>query len=121
VLVALAALVATACSGQTRNPFDQSPGAQGTLSIHLENRGFNDVRVFAITPAGATSLGPVSGNTVERATLPWRQAELISFRIEVLAGRTYTTHTLPANPGDRLELIIPQDPADAILRPRSSP
>lgn len=117
--MAMAVLVLTACAGRSRNPFDQSPEAQGILYIYLENRGFNDVRVHAITASGAKSLGSVGGNTFQRATLPWRQLDQISFRIEVLAGRTYTTHGVAASPGDRLELIIPDNPANAIVRPRA--
>ena len=116
ILLALALLGTTACGGRTRNPFDQSPAAQGILSIFMENQGFNDVRVHAITAAGSRSLGSVGGNTFQRATLDWRRLDQISFRIEVLAGRTYTTHALAASPGDRIELIIPTNPADAIVR-----
>ena len=119
VLLALAVLLTTACASPAASPFDRTPGGQASLSVYLENRGFNDVRVYAIIPSGATSLGVVVGNTIERKSLPWRQSALISFRIEVLAGRTYMTHALSANPGDRLELIIPSDPANAVLRPRS--
>ncbi|HSG07447.1 MAG TPA: hypothetical protein VLA36_03750 [Longimicrobiales bacterium] len=118
----LAIVFLVACGGaRTRNPFDTSPEGQGILSLYLENRGFNDVRIYAITPAGSTSMGSVGGNTIRRATLPWRQLGQISFRIEVLAGRTYMTNTMLASPGDRLELVIPANPADAILRPRSVP
>jgi hypothetical protein len=115
--VVLGVLLMVGCGGgRARNPFDASPEARGILSLYLENRGFNDVRVYAVTAAGARSLGPVGGNTFKRATLDWRQLDQISFRIEVLAGRTYTTHAVAASPGDRLELIIPDNPSDAILR-----
>ena len=121
-ILALSVLLLTACAaGRSRNPFDSSPGAQGILSVQIENRGFNDVRLFAITPAGALSLGSVGGNTIRRETIDWRQVAQISFRIEVLAGRSYMTHTLTVTPGDRLQLIIPTNPADAILRPQSVP
>jgi hypothetical protein len=120
LLLSAALLSMCACGGgRARNPFDSSPGAQGILVLYLENRGFNDVRIQAITPAGPKSLGSVGGNTFQRATLDWPQPSQISFRIEVLAGRTYTTHAVAAQPGDRLELIIPDNPANAILRPRN--
>ena len=117
--LALAVLALAACGGgRSRNPFDTSPAAQGVLSIYLDNRGFNDVRIYAITSSGPKSLGSVGGNSMQRVTLDWRQMDQISFRIEVLAGRTYNTHGVAAQPGDRLELIIPDNPANAILRPR---
>ena len=120
--LAVAVVLLVACGGaRTGNPFDTSPEGQGIVSLYLENRGFNDVRIYAITPSGSTSMGSVGGNTIRRATLPWRQLGQISFRIEVLAGRTYMTNTMAASPGDRLELIIPANPADAVLRPRSVP
>ncbi|HKJ01858.1 MAG TPA: hypothetical protein VJ997_05365 [Longimicrobiales bacterium] len=116
--VALAAVLLglAACAGRSRNPFDQSPEAQGLLSLFLDNRGFNDVRVYAVTSSGRRSLGSVPGNSVRRTTLEWRQLDQISFRIDVLAGRTYTTHAVAASPGDRVELIIPDNPADALVR-----
>lgn len=121
-ILTLGVLLLTACAGgRSRNPFDSSPGGQGVISIQIENRGFNDVRLYAITPAGSQSMGSVGGNTIRRETLNWRQIAQISFRIEVLAGRTYMTHTLTVQPGDRLELLIPNDPAEAILRPRTVP
>lgn len=117
--LAVAVVLLVGCAGgRTASPFDSSPEGQGVLSLYLENRGFNDVRVYAITPSGSTSMGSVGGNTIRRTTLPWRQLGQISVRIEVLAGRTYMTNTLAASPGDRLELIIPANPADAVLRPR---
>ena len=115
----LALLALSACGGRAKNPFDSSPAAQSVLVVYVENRGFNDVRVYAVSARGAESIGTVVGNTSHRVNLNWRQFDQISFRIEVLAGRTYNTHAVPASPGDRIELIIPSDPSNAIIRPRT--
>lgn len=107
-----------ACAGTSRNPF-AAPGTQETqILVQAENRGFNDVRLYAISSRGSQSLGSLQGNTTRRMTLDWRQMEQLSFRLEVLAGRSYTTHTVSASPGDRVYLIIPSDPASAYVQVR---
>ena len=42
----------------------------------------------------------------------------ISFRIEILAGRTYNTNGVAVSPGDRVSLIVPDDPANAYVTVR---
>lgn len=101
-----------------RDPFEGANPASEQLRVLIENRGFNDVRVYALTSRGTQSLGTVGGNTQREARIDWRQSDAISFRLEVLAGRTYNTHGLSASPGDRLVLLIPDNPANATVRPR---
>jgi len=114
--VALSVVLGTACASATRNPFEgaDAPGSQ--LHVYVENRGFNDLRVYARTSRGSEYIGQVGGNSHLTVTLPWRQLDQISFRLEVVAGRTYTTEALPVQPGQRVELIVPDNPANAILR-----
>jgi len=114
--VALTVVVGTACASAARNPFEgaDSPGAQ--IQVYIENRGFNDLRVYARSSHGQEYVGQVGGNSHLTATLTWRQLDQISFRLEVVAGRTYTTEALPVQPGQRVELIVPDNPANAILR-----
>jgi len=111
-------LGATACAGTARNPFAAPGTAETELFVQVENQGFNDLRLYAISSRGSQSLGSVQGNTMRRLTLEWRQMELLSFRMEVLAGRSYTTHTVSASPGDRVYLTIPSDPSGAYVRVR---
>ena len=107
-----------ACAGTSRNPF-AAPGTEETqILIQAQNQGFNDLRLYAISSHGSQSLGSLQGNTIRRITLEWRQVDQLSFRLEVLAGRSYTTHTVSASPGDRVYLVIPNDPSSAYLQVR---
>jgi len=113
-----AALGAAACGATGRNPF-AAPGTQESqILVQVENQGFNDLRLYAISHRGNQSLGSVQGNTIRRIPLEWRQPDQLSFRMEVLAGRSYTTQAVAANPGDRVYLTIPSDPGGAYLRVR---
>ncbi len=113
---ALLVVAGTACAPAVRNPFEgpDAPGSQ--IHVYVENRGFSDLRVYARSSHGSDFIGQVGGNSHLTVTLSWRQLDQISFRLEVVAGRTYTTEALPVQPGQRVELIVPDDPANAILR-----
>ena len=114
-----AALGATACAGGTgRNPFAAAGTEETQIVVQVENQGFNDLRLYAISHRGNQSLGSVQGNTIRRIPIEWRQPDQLSFRMEVLAGRSYTTHVVSANPGDRVYLTIPSDPGSAYVRVR---
>lgn len=117
---ALAVLVAGAsgCAPPARNPFVAPSAAESQVTVVVENRGFNDIRVYAITARGARSLGSVGGNTQRRVALEWRQIDQISFRIEVLAGRTYNTRGVAVSPGDRVDLVVPNDPNSSYIQVR---
>jgi len=118
-LLLAAALGATACAGgSSRNPFAAAGTAETQIVIQVENQGFNDLRLYAISHRGNQSLGSVEGNTIRRIPLDWRQPDQISFRMEVLAGRSYTTQAVSAAPGDRVYLTIPNDPGSAYVRVR---
>ncbi|MHB1194893.1 MAG: hypothetical protein ACYC6F_17845 [Longimicrobiales bacterium] len=117
-LLLAAALGAAACGATARNPFAAEGTAETQILIQVENQGFNDLRLYAISHRGNQSLGSVQGNTIRRVTLEWRQPDQLSFRLEVLAGRSYTTHVVSANPGDQVYLVIPNDPGSAYVRVR---
>jgi len=111
-------LGATACAGTARNPFAAPGTAETQLYVQVENQGFNDLRLYAVSSRGVESLGSVQGNTLRRLTLEWRQMEQLSFRMEVLAGRSYTTHAVSASPGDHVYLVVPNDPSGAYVAVR---
>ena len=117
-LAAVVSLAGVACASTARNPFAPASSREAQLLIDIENQGFNDIRLYAVSARGNQSLGAVNGNTRRRAALAWRQLDQLHFRIEVLAGRTYNTHAVSASPGDVVELIIPEDPSRAYLRVR---
>lgn len=106
------------CASRARNPFAAPGTAETQVTVVMENRGFNDIRVYALTSGGVRSLGGVGGNTQRRAAIEWRHIEQLSFRIEVLAGRTYTTLGISVSPGDRIYLVVPDDPSRAYTQVR---
>ena len=119
LVAAVVALVGGACGAtSSRNPFVQANPAETRVTLFVENRGFNDVRVYAITPRGSESLGGVGGNTQRRIDIAWRQLDQLSFRIEVLAGRTYNTPAVSVSPGDRVHMTIPDDPSNVYIQVR---
>ncbi|MDP2959286.1 MAG: hypothetical protein Q8N53_22895 [Longimicrobiales bacterium] len=118
MLCLLLGLGAAECGGIARNPFAPPTAAETQISVYVENQGFNDVRVYALTSRGSRSVGSVGGNTHLRVSMEWRQMDQISFRIEVLAGRTYNTGAIAVSPGDRVDLTIPNNPGNAYLRIR---
>lgn len=106
------------CAPAARNPFAEINPSETRISIFAENRGFNDIRLYALTARGSESLGTVGGNSQRRINLEWRQLDQISFRIEVLAGRRYNTMAVSVQPGDRVQLVIPDDPNQAYIQVR---
>ena len=118
-LLMVVGLGATACAaGTARNPFAAPGTADTQIFIQVENQGFSDLRLYAVSSRGNQALGSVQGNTIRRLTMEWRQMEQLSFRMDVLAGRSYTTHTVSASPGDHVYLTIPSDPSGAYVRIR---
>jgi hypothetical protein len=113
---ALLLVVGSACATAARDPFGGADTATSQLRVYVENRGFTDVRVYARTSRGQELLGQLGAQAHLTVDLPWRDLDQIGFRIEVVAGRTYTTEALAVSAGQRVELIIPDDPRNAIVR-----
>lgn len=116
--LSLLLVVASGCvPTPPRNPFAAPGEATDEIRIYIENRGFTDVRVYAHTSRGQEFLGQLGANAHLTVDFAWRRSlDQISFRIEVVAGRTFTTNPLAVSSGQRVELIIPDDPARAIVR-----
>lgn len=114
---ALLLVAGSGCATAVRDPFGgRGDSATSQLRVYVENRGFTDVRVYARTSRGQDLLGQLGGNAHLTVDLPWRDLDQISFRIEVVAGRTFTTASVAVSAGQRVELIIPDDPRRAIVR-----
>ncbi len=112
----LALVVGSGCATVARDPFVEPGSDTSQIRVYVENRGFTDVRVYARSSHGQQLLGQVGGNTHVTVDLAWREVDQISFRIEVVAGRTYTTGSIALSAGQRVELIIPDDPSQALVR-----
>ena len=118
-LLGLVALVA-ACGPRTSDsPFTGARGGEvEEIRLTVENRNFNDLRVRTVSTRGPQPLGQVGGNTSRVFRIPWRALDEIRFEIEVLAGEKIVTNPINVSPGDRLELVVPDNPYNSILRRR---
>lgn len=113
------ALGFTGCAAAPgRNPFQEATPGATSLTIIVENQGFNSVRVYAMTPQGTRSLGSVSGNSTHQSTLEWRQTDQIRFRLDVFTGGNYNTAPIQASPGDKVQLVIPTNPGNSYITKR---
>lgn len=117
---ALALLVLSACGvgGNAPNPFDQRGNQSGRIRIVVDNQNFNDVRVYAVTTGGRRTLGQVGGRSNATFQMDWRQLDEIRFRLEFLAGDNYETPRLNVSPGDAVDVYIPQNPNNTVVRRR---
>ena len=98
------------------NPFDTDRPDE--LRVTVDNQNFNDLRIYAITTGGPRSLGRVGGQSRVEFRLEWRQLDDIRFRLEFLAGDQFTTTRLNVSPGDIVEVSVPQNPNNTIVRRR---
>lgn len=112
------AFVLSACAtADIGNPFTERPEAN-ELSVMVENQGFDDARIYAVSLAGVQLLGPVPGKTTRTFSLGWRRLDDLRLRMDFLAGDTFDSNSIDVAPGDRVELVIPIDPRGAFLRRR---
>jgi len=114
------ALAVQACSAGAlaRNPFEESLRGPSRIVLRVQNQNFSDVRLYAETIRGERVLGVVTGNSTKEFTIAWDRLDEIHFRLELLAGSSYTTNSVNVSPGDRLDLVIEQNPRLSVLRRR---
>ena len=96
----------TACSSLGASPFDDGVDP-GTVHVEVDNQNFYDATIYVVSGAGERRLGVVPGKTektfVARLVVP----DNVRLRVRMLAGASFTTEVLSANPGETLLLIIP--------------
>ena len=119
----LAVTAITGCGvlgGSAPDPFEgTAPESQGIV-IRVDNQRLGEVRIFSEGPDGQRLLGSVRGGSKREFRKDWTRRASIRVRIALGArgpGR-YLTNAVVVGPGGRLELIIPQDTRNAILRRR---
>jgi hypothetical protein len=104
----LAAAALLACAGRTSQS-DTSPNAPAMLQV--ENRGFADMVIYAISGAQRTRLGIATGNSTKAFTIPntlLRGAGVLRFLADPIGGsRTPISEELAVQPGDVVTLTIP--------------
>lgn len=108
-LIATLAAVAGfgACAGQKAYS-KAGPRSRPDVTIEVENRNFNDARVYLVHLGARTRLGQVSGNGTATFSFALPPDDV---RIEVsfIGGGGFVTDSIPVNPGDELVLQIMPD------------
>ena len=117
-IIAVPLVWAGCATNEAANPFRPGGARAEEIRIEIENQGFNDVRIYAISVAGNQLLGQVPGKANRNFTLPWRRLDDLRLRMDFLAGDTHDSNMVDAAPGDQLRLVIPIDPRGAFLRRR---
>ncbi|MEX2526103.1 MAG: hypothetical protein WEA09_00580 [Gemmatimonadota bacterium] len=92
--------------GMQGDPFAGGGGGEAGIYIVLENLAFNEATIDAVSNAGRARLGRVPGKGTQRLQLPWSTSVDLRLEISILAGRSFTTETITANPGDVLSYTI---------------
>ncbi len=97
-----------ACAGRARDP-EASPNAPAMLQV--ENRGFADMVVYAISGAQRIRLGLATGNSTRAFTIPnalLRGSSVLRFLADPIGGnRTPISEEMTVQPGDIVGLTIP--------------
>jgi len=102
------ALVGCASGGARPNgdsPFS-STDRPDSIRIEVLNLNFQEARLYALRDSERVSLGIVGGKQEGSFTIPWNLSQDLRIEINLLAGPTCTTESLPVQPGDILELQI---------------
>ncbi len=76
------------------------------VRLVVRNLNFNDVRLFALTRTGRTSIGQVGGKQDAEFELDWPISSYMSIEIDMVAGPECTTQEMQVDPGDILELQV---------------
>ncbi|HYC31156.1 MAG TPA: hypothetical protein VEB59_02655 [Gemmatimonadales bacterium] len=101
---------ATTGTGERPAPRQSDPDAAATLTV--ENQGFADVTVYAVSPTGnRIRLGQVSGNSTQLLSLPdylVRGGEQLRFFADPIGGaQSPVSEELYVAPGESVTLTIP--------------
>jgi hypothetical protein len=104
----LVAVGLLACAGRTSES-DTNPTSPALLQV--ENRGFADMVIYAISGSQRTRLGIATGNSTKAFTIPntlLRGAGTLRFLADPIGGsRTPISEEMAVQPGDILTLTIP--------------
>lgn len=106
---ALMLALALAGCGSARSSADgpfSSTDRPNSVRIEVLNLNFQEARLYALRDNERLSLGTVGGKQERTFTLPWNLHQDLRIEINLLAGPTCTTESLPVQPGDILELQI---------------
>ncbi len=98
-----------ACAGRSSNDSEPSPNAPAMLQV--ENRGFADKGIYAISGAQRIRLGLATGNSTRAFTIPntlLRGSSVLRFLADPIGGnRTPISEEMTVQPGEIVSLSIP--------------
>jgi hypothetical protein len=104
----LAVTVLLSCS--TRSA-DTSPQPESSAMLRVENQGFSDMVIYAVSGAQRVRLGLATGNSTQSFTIPnylIRGAGPLRFLADPIGGsRTPVSEEMTVQPGDVVSLTIP--------------
>ena len=106
LIMGMAALAA--CAGRSRTA---QPGSESPAILEVENRGFADMVIYAVTGSQRIRLGLATGNSTKSFPLPnslVQGAGPIRFLADPIGGtRTPVSEEMLVQPGDVVTLTIP--------------
>lgn len=105
-------LLLTACASVPstgNNPFGGAGGAEsgGSVRIYVQNLGFSNVQVYAVTAGRSRDLGTVQTSQTRIFHLPLNGSATLSFRLDFQTSSPYTTRTVGVSAGQTVEVDIP--------------
>jgi hypothetical protein len=104
----LALVLLTACGDRSQ---DSSPNPETPAMLQVENRGFTDMVVYAVSGAQRVRLGIATGNSTRSFTIPRyliRGAGPLRFLADPIGGnRTPVSEEMTVRAGDIVTLTIP--------------
>ena len=96
------------CAGRSRSA---EPETQSGAVLEVENRGFADMVIYAVSGSQRIRLGLATGNSTRSFTLPStliRSAGSLRFLADPIGGtRTPISEEMVVQPGDVVTLTIP--------------
>jgi len=100
--------ILTACAGRSQ---DTGPEPASSAMVQVENQGFTDMVIYAISSGQRIRLGLATGNTTKTFTVPrylTGGAGPIRFLADPIGGnRTPISEEMSVQPGDLVTLTIP--------------
>ena len=99
--------ILAACAG--RSP-DTGPEPAGPAMVQVENQGFADMVIYAVSGGQRVRLGLATGNSTKTFTVPryLTGAGPIRFLADPIGGnRTPVSEEMSVQPGDLVTLTIP--------------
>ena len=106
LLISVAALSGCAGRSRTSQPTEDNPAV-----LEVENRGFADMVIYAISGSQRIRLGLATGNSTQSFTVPSsliRTSGPLRFLADPVGGtRTPVSEEMSVQPGDVVTLTIP--------------